>query len=262
VPTTLRERAPARQPVERCVAARSDVKLLIYGLLTMLAFVALGCAGGKNAPPPRPAATATPAVDPTARLISDEELANMTLSQVDLGLGYEQYILQEDSGISTVAQRAEQACNARTEADSLNRFGWERGYQRFFLPTTVGAETIAVGSYVDVYRDAAMATGKMRYDPGAVREDTRSDRGCNGFVIEGVEEFPVPELGDQAWGVKQRFSLGGVRGAFTAVSFRYGRVVATVALARLSFGDAAGEVIALAEKLDERIGAMLRPPLS
>jgi hypothetical protein len=237
------------------------VRLLTYGVAALLALLALAC-GSEEKVTPAPPPTATPSIDPTARLISDEELANMTLAQTDLGVAYELYVLQEDSGISTVAQRAEQACNPRTESDALSRFGWERGYQRFFLPTFAGAETMAIGSYVDVYRDAANASGKMKYDPASAREDTRSDRGCHGVVIEGVEEFAVPQLGDQAWGVRQRFSLGGVRGAFTSVSFRYGRVVATVGLTRLSFGDAAGEVIALAELLDARIGPMLQPPLS
>jgi hypothetical protein len=238
------------------------MKLLAYAL-GATALVTLACGGGSAAPAPTaPAPTPTVAVDTTARFISDEELATMTLAQPELGPGYEAFVLQDGSGALSVTGRSLLACNPTKEAQALNTYAWERSYQRYFESPDQGWETLLIGSHVDVYQDTPRATDKLRYDRAAIDEDTRSDRGCNGLVIEGVDDFAVAGLGDDAWGVKERFAISGVRGSVTTVSFRHGRVVTTVTVARLSFDDASAEVIALAELLDQRIEGLLRPPLS
>lgn len=234
----------------------------LIAVLGMSMLVA-GCTGaGKTA---RPAATATPTPPAQAeRDLTDEQMASLTLELADFGPRYAQFELDPDSsGSWSLTGRALQGCQPSKEAASLSKYGWVRGYARAFTPPdATGADTVAIGTYVDIYDNRDGASGKLTYDAVAIHDDTRVANGCFGFTIEGVDDLPVTGVGDQVTAVRERFSASGIRGSATMLEFRRGKVVVTVAVVRMTSEDSAEELVALAKKLDAKLQPLLGAPLS
>lgn len=221
------------------------------------------CAIGQPAARPTPAPTATP--DLTAKVdVSDEQLMAMTLALEEYGPRYAIFGPSEGSGLQILSTRALQACDSIREGNALARYGWEKGYARFWIsPDPDVPDTIAVGTYVDIYADGTNAREKLNYDATAITDDARLDDGCFGiYSVEGVDQLIVDGIGDQTWGARERISFQGLRGSISFISFRRGHVVATVSILRLTSEDSTDELKRLAQQVDAKIQPILVAPLS
>ena len=227
-----------------------------------LLVVVAGCSGG---PPARstPAPSATPDLTAIRKDLTDDQLAGITLDLAGYAPRYHAFRPSPASGVQTLATRAELACDASRQSNSLNKHGWIKAYAKFFAsPDPIQPETVAVGSNVDVFSSKEGAADKLNSDAASVADDARSDHGCFGYAIEGVEPLVVAGIGDQSWGVRERINIHSLRGSISFVMFRRSNIVAMVEIVRLSSEDSTDELTELARTIDERIAALLSAPLS
>ncbi len=227
-----------------------------------LVVVAAGCSGGSTSRP-TPAPSPTPDLTVIRRDLTDDQLAGVTLSLADYNGRYAAFRPSPASGAQTLATRADLACNAERQSTALNKHGWIKAYAKFFASPDPGQpETVAVGTNVDVFSDKSNAADKLNIDAATVADDARSDHGCFGYAIEGVERLAVTGIGDQSWGVRERINIHSLRGSINVVMFRRSNIVAMVEIVRLSSEDSTDELMGLARAVDARIGALLSAPLS
>jgi hypothetical protein len=195
--------------------------------------------------------------------ISAEQLQSVTLGLADFGPRYASFETAVDSELTATIERALTACDPSKEQASLSRYGWTKGYFRYFsLPEGGVLDSVAVGTVVDIYSTPDNAATKILYDSKQIREDQRAPGGCGGAGIERIEELALPVIGDQTWSVRASFSIGGVRGSRHVMMFRRDRIVATVTITRLNSEDSSVELLELAKKVDERLLTMITAPLS
>jgi hypothetical protein len=235
-----------------------------------LTIAAAVCAGlvltacGSGTPPrPTPAPSSTP--DLAAKVeVSDEQLLAMTLALEEYGPRYAIFGPSAGSGLQVLSTRALQGCDSIREGNALARYGWEKGYARFWIsPDPDIPDTIAIGTYVDVYATSSDAREKLNYDANAIVDDARLDDGCFGiYAVEGVDHLAVSGIGEQSWGARERISFQGLRGSISFISFRRAHVVATVSIIRLTSEDSTEELTRLAQQVDAKIMPILSAPLS
>lgn len=232
----------------------------IISCITLL--VAAGCSGGSSARP-TPAPSPTPDLTAIRRDLTDDQLAGVTLSLADYNARYAAFRPSPASGVQTLATRADLACDAGRQSNALNKHGWIKAYAKFFASPDPGQpETVAVGTNVDVFSDKNNAADKLNTDAATVTDDARSDHGCFGYAVEGVEQLAVTGIGDQSWGVRERINIHSLRGSINVVMFRRSNIIAMVEIVRLSSEDSTDELMGLARAVDARIGALLSAPLS
>ncbi len=232
---------------------------IILGVVAAAALLA-GCGGSKQAPP---RSTPTPRPVESSIDLTYDQMAILTLTLQDYGPRYSGFELSPASGNLSLTGRAQEACQPLNEAGALSKYGWSRGYVREYVPADpTGADTQSVASYIDVYGSSESASAILTYDVQSRREDTRVANGCFGVTIEGVDNIVVSGVGDQVIGTRERFSAFGIRGSISTVSWRRGKVVASVVLGRLTSEDSTDELIALAKKLDERLAPVVSAPLT
>ena len=216
----------------------------------------------------RPQATETAALPtPMAYNIpadmSSDQLGSIALALADFGPEFTTFAPTTDSQLTSVLERGLNACDPAKEQTALNKYGWSKGYMRFFGPTDGGLPNAAyVGSAVDVYSSPENASTKIKYDSKQVREDQRAPNGCNGVGIERVSDLALPIVGDQSWAVRLDFSVDHVRGTRHQMTFRRDRIVVTVAIERLNAQDAQQQLLDLAKKVDERLLKVITAPLT
>lgn len=239
------------------------MRLARLGVLALAAGALLLAGCSSSGPKRGPTSTATPKPLYADRDLTNDQMASVALALPDFGPRYATFEQTPDSGPQSLTQRALQACQADKEAASLGKYGWSHGYSRGFAPPEADiADTLAVGSYIDVYSDSDQAAAKLRYDQASIRDDTRAPNGCFGYTIEGVDNADAGGVGEQAIALRERFSAAGIRGSAAMLSFRRGRVVVTISIVRLTAEDATAELIALAKKLDDKLQPVLSSPLS
>jgi hypothetical protein len=219
-----------------------------------------GCGGSKAAPP---RSTPTPRPVESSVDLTYDQMAILTLTLQDFGPRYSNFVLSPESGNLSLTGRSDQACQPLNEAGALSKYGWARGYERAYSPPDPkGADTLSVASFIDIYGSNDNAAAKLAYDVQSRREDTRVANGCYGVTIEGVDNIVVSGVGDQVIGTRERFSAFGIRGSISTVSWRRGKVVASVELWRMTSEDSTDELIALAKKLDQRLAPVVSAPLT
>jgi hypothetical protein len=233
--------------------------------LSMAVAAALLAACSSGGGDPKPAGTPT-TVPPTPMAysvpteISAEQLGSMTLALTDFGPQYATYATLVDSELTLVLERAVDACDPLKEQTALNKYGWSKGYSRWF--GFEGDILEQVGTDIDVYSTSANADTKIRYDIKQLRQDQLAPRGCGGIGIERITDLALPTVGDQTWSVRVDFSVDHVRGSMHLLRFRRDRIVATVTIMRFNASDSSQELHDLAKKVDERLLTIITSPLT
>ena len=237
-------------------------RVLFTTLIAHLLLLLAACSSGpKVAPAPRP--SPTPDLVAVRKDLTDEQMGSLTLALVDFGGRYDSFRPSPASGVQTLATRADLACDASRQSNTLSKHGWIKAYARFFAsPDPDQPETVAVGTNVDVFSSKDGAAAKLSADVSTVADDARSTSGCFGYAIEGVERLAVSGVGDEMWGVRERINIHSLRGSISTVAFRRSNLVAMVEIVRLSSEDSTDELVALAREIDKRIAPLVSSPLS
>jgi hypothetical protein len=234
-------------------------------ILSIIAGAAIfaGCSGGAGDPKVEGTATAvppTPQAYTVPPVISAEQLGSMTLALADFGPEYASYQTIVDSELTLVLERALAACDPAKEQTALSKYGWSKGYSRWF--GIEGDVIEQVGTDVDVYSTAENAATKIRYDTKQIRQDQLAPGGCNGIGLENIAELGLPIVGDQSWAVRVDFSVDHIRGSMHVLIFRRDRIVATVSIVRFNAADSSLALMDLAKKVDERLLTIITAPLT
>jgi hypothetical protein len=235
---------------------------LVTGTALAASMLAACSSGGGE---PRPDATPTiPSAAPTTYNIppeiSAEQLGSVTLALADFGPEYATYETLIDSELTTTVERGINACDPLKEQTALSRYGWSKGYSRWF--GFEGDILEQVGTNVDVYSTPTNAETKIRYDTKQIRQDQLAPGGCNGVGIEHITDLGLPTVGDQSWSVRVDFSVDHIRGSMHVLTFRRDRIVATVTIMRFNATDSSQELVDLAKKVDERLLTVITAPLT
>jgi hypothetical protein len=239
---------------------------LIPLLAVLLTAILASCGGdGEEA---TPAATATgPAAStavatprPGAGDISDEDLMAMVPSKADLGQDYAGF--QEAADLDTNEERRETADDPGDEEDDQETYGRIVGYDRQLSasPSTLEAGApLLVQIGVTLFEDDDGASGYLADDVKDVQARVGQ---TDGLVLEAVDPFTPPPLGDESLGLRSRASLppdqGGPETLYvTHVWFRRGRIIGDVALARVDDTDISQQAQTIATLLESRIDQTL-----
>lgn len=195
----------------------------------------------------------------TAGDISDEQLTQMALSPSEWG---DEYAALEP--LASVLEEREQTAQhvSEDEAQDLERFGelksYEGGYRREGA-FEKGTGPFKVATRVAVFESGKGASGYLEDDLADLEEEIGKERGPT--TIHSVDRFAVEGIGDESLGVQISMSFLSDYGPSsiyqTMVWFREGRILAFVAVMRLDSKDVRAEAQALADKLDQRIQAVL-----
>jgi hypothetical protein len=215
---------------------------------TLLTVALAACGGGGEEKPPAPT-------------ISDEDLAAMVPTKADLGEDYAGF--QESAAPDTNEGRIETADDPEDEKKDQQTFGRITGYDRQLQasPSTIQAEApllIQIG--VTLFGDGAGASGYLNDDVQDIQ--ARVGRTDLGLLLEALDTFPVPQLGDESLGLRSRASVppeeGGPMTVYvTYFWFRRDRIIGDVAIARTDDTDASQQAQTIASLLDERIQQVL-----
>ena len=250
-------------------------------LLTLLTAVLLAAAlaacqddGDEATPTGTATGPATATVAATARPgagdISDEDLTAMVPTKADLGQDYTGF--QEAAALDTNEERRETADDPEDEKKDQETYGRVIGYDRQLSasPSTLQADApLLVQIGVTLFEDDEGASGYLNDDVKDV--EARVGRTDLGLVLEAVDPFTAPPLGDESLGLRSRASVppeeGGPQTLYvTYVWFRRGRIIGDVALARVDDTDVSQQAQTIATLLDERIeqvlGGSAAPPAS
>lgn len=222
----------------------------VAGLLLAMAMAA--CGGGGEA-------------DITARPLNDADIGMMDVYEVDLPAEFAGFIRTEASGFKSNEQSAEENFDPVDEAEDLERFGQVSEYIRAYGPpevegTVAQGEAISLVSGVRLFGDAAGASGYFQDELADV--DGSVGKQIGGATIEEVSRFKIKRIADEAVGVRTRLMFrddGSERLAYaTAVSFRRGRLLLSIAAIRTDDKDVSAELELLLRSLDERLQVMLQ----
>jgi len=239
------------------------IATLLAAILLATALAACGD-GDDEATPTGTAATTTTATAtprPGAGGISDEDLASMVPTKADLGQDFAGF--QEAAGADTNEERLNTADNPDDEEKDQQTFGRITGYDRQLSasPSTLQADApllIQIG--VTLFEDSDGASGYLNDDVKDIQALVgRTDLG---LVLEAVDQFQVPPLGDESLGLRTQASVPEEQGGpetlyVTYFWFRRGRVLGDVALARVDDTDISQQAQTIASLLDERIEQVL-----
>jgi hypothetical protein len=228
--------------------------LSLYGrLLALLAAVLLAAAlaacgdGGEEKPP--------------ASTISDEDLASMVPTKADLGQEFAGF--QESAAPDTNEERLQTADDPEDEEKDQQTFGRITGYDRQLAasPSTIeSGAPLLIQIGVTLFDDSDGASGYLNDDVKDVQ--ARVGRTDLGLLLEAVDPFSVPPLGDESLGLRSRASVPPEQGGpetlyVTYFWFRRDRIIGDVALARVDDTDVSQQAQTIASLLDERIQQVL-----
>ena len=200
--------------------------------------------------------------DPTAREISDDELALMVLALEDFGSEFGDFQAWEGNGLLTLDQAAEDDFDPADERADLERFGWASGYQEFYSNpqgTERRADVFFLGSSVNLFNTAEGAAGYF--------EDSRAEsldqpgRTSKGITAEQIQ-YSNADVADEAAGVVGSFRVEGQEGSevrfwVSGVSFRRGRLVGSVAVYSVEEQHFQDRLKNLAHELERQISSIL-----
>ena len=239
------------------------IVMLLAAVLLAAALAACGDDGEEATPTGTTTGTAatTTTPRPGAGGISDEDLAAMVPTKADLGQDYSAF--QEAAALDTNEERLETADDLEDEKKDQETFGRVTGYDRQLSasPSTLQAGApllIQIG--VTLFEDDDGASGYLNDDVKDI--EARVGRTDLGLLLEAVDPFTVPPLGDESLGLRSRASVPPEQGGpetlyVTYFWFRRGRILGDVALARVDETDISQEAQTIASLLDERIEQVL-----
>jgi hypothetical protein len=191
--------------------------------------------------------------------ISEEDLASMVPTKADLGQDFAGY--QESAAPDTNEQRIENADDPDDERSDQQTFGRVTGYDRELQASTIQADApLLMHIGVTLFEDSEGASGYLNDDVKDIQ--ARVGRTGLGLLLEAVDPFQVPPLGDESLGLRSRASVSPEQGEpqtlyVTYFWFRRGRIIGDVALGRLDDADLSQQAQTIATLLDERIQQVL-----
>ena len=237
--------------------------MLLAAVLLAAALAACGDDGEEATPTGTTTGTAatTTTPRPGAGGISDEDLAAMVPTKADLGQDYSAF--QEAAALDTNEERLETADDLEDEKKDQETFGRVTGYDRQLSasPSTLQAGApllIQIG--VTLFEDDDGASGYLNDDVKDI--EARVGRTDLGLLLEAVDPFTVPPLGDESLGLRSRASVPPEQGGpetlyVTYFWFRRGRILGDVAVARVDDTDISQQAQTIASLLDDRIEQVL-----
>lgn len=195
--------------------------------------------------------------------ITSNHLSLMTLSLEDLGPDYSSFSLDpaESGSTSNADEIADDECDPEGEQSDIERFGRLNGYDSSYssdsrLEAQSGVFTVLQN--VSLY---VRETGSLE----AFRDDLAESRemvgvaDCQGFTIFTLDEFsPAPPLGDESIGVVSKVGYEIDQFYFSVILFVRGPLYGWIGIADFDSTDHRAEIEALAQRLHERIEAVLR----
>jgi len=196
--------------------------------------------------------------------ISEDDLASMVPTKADLGQDFAGF--QESATLDTNEGRLQTADDPEDEQKDQQTFGRVVGYDRDLAASvaTIQADApLLIHIGVTLFKDGDGASGYLNDDIGDIQALVgRTDLG---LVLEAVDRFEVPPLGDESMGLRTRASApageGGPETVYvTYFWFRRDRIIGDVALARADDTDVSQQAETLASLLDERIQRVLSGP--
>ena len=243
---------------------------LVTSLGVVLLVAALAACGddGEEATPTGTAtgtaattATATATPRPGAGGISDEDLASMVPTKADLGPDFAGF--QEAAALDTNEERLQTADDPEDEEKDQETFGRVTGYDRQLSasPSTVQADApLLIQLGVTLFEDSDGASGYLNDDVKDI--EARVGRTDLSLLVETVDPFTVPPLGDESLGLRSRASVTPEQGEtqtlyVTYFWFRRDRIIGDVALGRFDDTDLSQQAQSIAVLLDERIRQVL-----
>jgi hypothetical protein len=237
---------------------------LVALLTTVLLAVAMAACGdgGQEATPTGTATTATPR--PGTADISDEDLASMVPTKADLGEDFAAF--QESGAPDTNEQRLRTADDPEDEQKDQQTFGRITGYDREMQasPSTLQPDApLLLHMGVTLFEDSDGASGYLNDDVQDIQ--ARVGRTGMALLLEAVDPFEVPPLGDESLGLRSRASVPPEQGGpetlyVTYFWFRRGRIIGDVALARIDDTDMSQRAETIANLLYEHIQEVLSRP--
>ena len=233
---------------------RKLAALLATGLLA-LALAACGGGGGEKTPVTATGTViATPTPRPGAGGISDEDLASMLPTKADLGTDFAGF--QESAALDTNEERVQKADDPEDEKEDQQTFGRVTGYDRQLVATAQSNTALFVQIGVTLLKDSEGASDYLNDNVKDIQ--ARVGRTDLGMLLETLDQFPVPLLGDESLGMRTRASSPPEEGTpqtvyVTYFWFRRGRIIGDVAIARVDDTDASQSTQAIASLLDEHI---------
>jgi serine/threonine-protein kinase len=258
IPPAPARRARAKIPRQVMIPALA----LAVVAVAVGGFLLFGGGGGSSQPAGSTSAstqvtTATPT--PSAGGISDDDLASMVPTKTDLGEDFSGY--QESAGLDTNEQRLEDMDDPDHERSDQQTFGRVTGYGRTLQASTVQADApflMHIG--VTLFEDSEGASGSL--NDGVKDVQANVGRTSLGLVLEAVDPFQVPPLGDESLGLRGRASWSPDQGEpqtlyVTNFWFRRDRIIGGVTLVQIDDADLSQQTQTIASLLDERIQQIL-----
>jgi hypothetical protein len=229
-------------------------------LLAAAAALLAGCGGGSS---PSQAPVLTHRAETPA--IGVGELAAMVLPRTSFGLPADRLTLDRHlSGKLTARAAATLTLDPDDSGRQLKHAKRQAGYVLSFASASRPArDTLSVGSGVELFSTAEGASGRLAGEIAAYRKLTNRDGPATSQRARAVF-FPVPGVGDRAYGIRLNGRTGGASWV-TLVHFQHDDVVGTVTLSRRDATDMRIEATALAHVLDQRIAGVLSrsiPPVA
>ena len=223
------------------------VALSVWVVALFLCAVLLACGGGGEEG------------DLTVPDIDDEQLTLMGLEGSELGDEYADFEL----ALSRLETREQRAVHVNEdEKKDLERFGELKTYEERYSRDEALAEgtgPVSVGTTVFVFESVKGASSYLDDDVVDLESQVGKEIGLT--KIHTVEHFALDGVGDESLGLRLivlTFTEDGwVTRYHTLAWFREGHILVLVSLVRLDNGDVRAEAQALADKLDQRIQAVL-----
>jgi hypothetical protein len=151
---------------------------------------------------------------------------------------------------------------SQDEAEDMERFGEVKSYYERYQRAGALAEgsgPFTVGMTIYLFQSESGASAYLQDDLADLEQAKAEVPGAG--LVENIEHFALNQIGDESIGFRATINLPTENGVTpvqqTAAWIRRGGLLALFSLMRLDEKDVRDEVGALAQKLDERIQAVL-----
>ena len=193
--------------------------------------------------------------------LSEDDLAIMVLPQEAFGGASDGLEVASYSGVKDSSEVADDTLDPEDTGDDLEEAGFVTGYSLGFEDPTLsaleeGKGVLDASSTVELFEDEAAAAAYL----AKLLEDNRRFEGEEtepGSTLEGVEEFSVEGIADDATGLILHGSFGDSDFYATGVVFTLGRLRAGVGISRADDSDVMADAERIGRALAERIEGVL-----
>ncbi|MBI1885318.1 MAG: hypothetical protein HYS09_03220 [Chloroflexi bacterium] len=214
-------------------------------MLVALGAIAAACGGGNE-------------LEESLQSLTNGLLAVMVLPKEELGPDAADLPLDNspsESGFQDNKAAAQDTADPNDTAADVAEAGRINGYELSYsdfsrLGEAEGA--VEADTAVELYRDADAASAWLARLVNDI-QGLEGQEAQEGFSVKNVETFTIDGLGDEATGLRYRFSVGDATGHTTLVIFRLDRLLAGTVQVRNDDKDVDSQVEQTARSLEERI---------